>query len=223
MQRIKHYNAGLQGSLLAGGIAAGAVAVTQLQPWAAICLGLVLGAAVISAGLYCEPRAWAGLRLPPAYSTLSVHGLPALLGGLLGILLAGLAEERAGLLNYGLQLYRLYPGRAPGPGWSCPAGLASSGDEVRSLVDPNLPALHRSATGQAAWQLAALITTALLAGAGGAGAGLAVRLAGGGGAGMPPEAWYDGSCFLAAPAPRPEESRNSREEHWPLAAMAQQE
>ena len=37
--------------------------------------------------------------LPPSYSSLSTHGVPALLGSLAGLLLAGLAEEKSGSMQ----------------------------------------------------------------------------------------------------------------------------
>ena len=39
------------------------------------------------------------LGLPPSYCSLSTHGVPALLGSLAGLLLAGLAEEKSGSMQ----------------------------------------------------------------------------------------------------------------------------
>ena len=86
----------LQGSLLAGGVAAGPVAAVQLQPWGALLLGLVTGTAVILSGLFLEPLLARALGLPTSYYVVSIHGLPALIGGVTGVLMAAIAEEKSG-------------------------------------------------------------------------------------------------------------------------------
>ena len=78
-------------------------------------LGLLAGLLTVASGLWLEPQlqAWgtptspshaALLKnivkgLPPSYSSLSTHGVPALLGSLAGLLLAGLAEEKSGSMQ----------------------------------------------------------------------------------------------------------------------------
>ena len=69
--------------------------------------------------IYIEPLLTRYLDTPRAYISLSVHGLPALLGGLTGVLLAAVSEEKTGLLTYSISLYTLYPARAPPAGWTC--------------------------------------------------------------------------------------------------------
>ena len=111
-------------------------------------------------------QAW--LSLPPSYSSLSTHGVPALLGSLTGVLTAALAEDKADSGNpeyYGVLLYCLYPSRVPPVDWTCltnKTGEAvlrcpSSGEEVRAAVprclDLQLPGDHRTAGDQAAWQV----------------------------------------------------------------------
>ena len=128
----------LQGSLVVGGISSGALAATRVP--VALCLGagLVLGLLAVASAIYLEPLLARHLRTPQPYLSLSVHGLPALLGGLLGVALAAVSEEKAGLLNYSISLYTLYPGRAPPAGWTCVTNKTvaeillcpSSGDQV---------------------------------------------------------------------------------------------
>ena len=91
----------LQGSLLVGGITSGAIAATQLPPWACLGVGLVLGVVTVLSSIYLEPMLSNCLDTPQAYISLSVHGLPAFIGGLIGVLLAAISEEKTGLLNYG--------------------------------------------------------------------------------------------------------------------------
>ena len=79
----------------------------------------MLGAVTVASALYAEPLLTRHLATPRAYISLSVHGLPALLGGLTGVLLAAVSEEKAGLLTYSISLYTLYPARAPPAGWTC--------------------------------------------------------------------------------------------------------
>ena len=73
----------------------------------------------VASAIYVEPLVTRHLDTPRAYISLSVHGLPALLGGLAGVLLAAVSEEKAGLLTYSTSLYTLYPARAPPAGWTC--------------------------------------------------------------------------------------------------------
>ena len=73
----------------------------------------------MASAIYVEPLLTRHLDPPRAYISLSVHGLPALLGGLTGVLLAAVSEEKAGLLTYSISLYSLYPARAPPAGWTC--------------------------------------------------------------------------------------------------------
>ena len=144
----------LQGSLVVGGISSGALAATRVP--VALCLGagLVLGLLAVASAIYLEPLLARHLRTPQPYLSLSVHGLPALLGGLLGVALAAVSEEKAGLLNYSISLYTLYPGRAPPAGWTCVTNKTvaeillcpSSGDQVTPPCPrPRLTTVFRSA------------------------------------------------------------------------------
>ena len=143
----------LQGSLVVGGISSGALAATRVP--VALCLGagLVLGLLAVASAIYLEPLLARHLRTPQPYLSLSVHGLPALMGGLLGVALAAVSEEKAGLLNYSISLYTLYPGRAPPAGWTCVTNKTvaeillcpSSGDQVHPPPLPPLTSVPRSA------------------------------------------------------------------------------
>ena len=90
----------LQGSLLAGGITSGAIAASKLQPWCCLVLGVLLGLLITASGLQLEPLLARAINTPPAYISLTVHGLPALIGALAGVVLAAISEEKHGVLNY---------------------------------------------------------------------------------------------------------------------------
>ena len=98
----------LQGSLLAGGVTSGAIAVTQLQPWTCLTIGLGLGVMIVVSALYLEPLVSLCLNTPRAYISLTVHGIPALLGALIGVILAAISEEKQGVINYRNILYQLF-------------------------------------------------------------------------------------------------------------------
>ena len=159
----------LQGSLIAGGVAAAAIAGTQIEPWGAAALGIVTGVLMVLSGLFLEPALADCLGVPISYYSSSIHGLPALLGGLAGVLMASLAEEKQGTVIYGLNLYKLYPGRVYPPGFSSPGcehvnktvleirACPMSSEEILSMVDANLPTLGRSASDQAAMQAVFLL------------------------------------------------------------------
>ena len=55
-------------------------------------IGLLLGLITVASAIYVEPLLTRQLATPRAYISLSVHGLPALLGGLCGVLLAAVSE-----------------------------------------------------------------------------------------------------------------------------------
>ena len=96
----------LQGSLLAGGVTSGAIAATQLQPWTCLTIGLGLGVMIVVSGLYLEPLVSLCLSTPRAYLSLTVHGIPALLGAVIGVILAAISEEKLGVINYRNILYQ---------------------------------------------------------------------------------------------------------------------
>ena len=199
----------LQGSLIAGGVAAAAIAGTQIEPWGATALGIVTGVCMVLGGLLVEPALGECLGVPISYCSSSIHGLPALLGGFAGILMAGLAEEKQGAVVYGLNLYKLYPGRVYPPGLSSPGcehinktaleiqTCPMSTEEILMQVNPSLPTLGRSAADQATMQAVfLLIVIGLGVGSGILGGLLACLMDRIGGRGMPREAWYDSTCFL---------------------------
>ena len=102
----------------------------------------------------------------------------------------------------------MYPARTPAAGWTCVNNKTyeelllcpSSGDEIRSLIDPDLPTNHWSASDQAASQAVATTVTIILATISGLLTGVMLKYFGRNGSAMPVEAWYDGTCFLDTPS-----------------------
>lgn len=94
----------------------------------------------------------------------NLHGMPGIVSGLLGALMAALATED----DYGRGLYVKYPARAPFDGTRELTAFQQS--------DPRIAAgLNRSATEQAIYQLAALGISLLIGIVGGAITGKLVR------------------------------------------------
>ena len=60
----------------------------------------MLGVVLVLSGLYLEPLVSLCLNTPRAYISLTVHGIPALLGAVIGVILAAISEEKHGVLNY---------------------------------------------------------------------------------------------------------------------------
>ncbi|KAG8239944.1 hypothetical protein J437_LFUL018094 [Ladona fulva] len=95
----------------------------------------------------------------------NLHGMPGVMAGLVGAIMAGIASEN----DYNYSLYMLFPARAP---------LANSThfEEVSQDLSEVLPGLDRSAAGQAAYQLLALACTMLIALASGLIMGIVLKL-----------------------------------------------
>ena len=91
----------LQGSLIVGGVTSGTIAATKIVPWCCVAVGLMLGCVTVLSAIYLEPKLSECLRTPQAYISLSVHGLPALFGAIVGVILAAISEEKNGVLSYG--------------------------------------------------------------------------------------------------------------------------
>ena len=78
----------------------GSVAATQLPPSSSLGVGLMLGLITVVSGLYLEPLLTRHLATPPAYISLTVHGIPALVGAVIGVIMAAISEEKTGDINY---------------------------------------------------------------------------------------------------------------------------
>ena len=98
----------IQNAVLAGGVAVGATADMLLQPYGAVtagtiagvlsCLGYKVGHGVVSVGNNVGVQVMGGwlfdkLRIHDTCGVNNLHGMPGLLGGLLSVLVAGIASS----------------------------------------------------------------------------------------------------------------------------------
>ncbi len=174
-------NSSILGALVGGGVAAGTIGTLMIQPFGAAAVGWVAGIAGTVFFTMLELKHPALMGKP---GVLSFHGLPALMSGLVGVVMAAISEDASagGGLIYHMSLYPIYPARIPrsdDTGSSC-AEAESCGASLGEIIS-NFPFLEglargRSAAVQAAYQAATLVATAMLAAFGGAATGAIVRV-----------------------------------------------
>lgn len=146
----------LQNATLAGGVAVGACADMMLTPGGALAAGALAGILSVCGFQYIQPALLEKLKLHDSCGVNNLHGMPGLLGGLLSVLLAGLASP---------QTYDQY----------------AEGVEDKSLAEifPDLgPGQEGTPAGQALSQLLAILLTLAMAGVGGLVTGALMRVVG---------------------------------------------
>jgi len=146
----------LQNATLAGGVAVGACADMMLTPGGAMVAGAAAGALSCAGFEYVQPALLARLRIHDSCGVNNLHGMPGLLGGLLSVLLAGIASEAS---------YDKFAGE----------GHKSSLHEIFPALAPEVGG-HPG--GQALSQLLALLTTLAAATVGGCLTGLLLHWVG---------------------------------------------
>nr|XP_022914592.1 ammonium transporter Rh type A [Onthophagus taurus] len=132
----------IQNSTLAGGVAIGTSANLLIQPYGAIIVGIVAGALSVFGYSVLTPSINRTLRVHDTCGVHNLHGMPGVLAGLVGALMAGIASTD----RYGPQVYELFPARAP--------------TNTSSLTD-NIEA--RTASVQAGYQILAVVVTVIIA------------------------------------------------------------
>ncbi|XP_043284587.1 ammonium transporter Rh type A isoform X2 [Venturia canescens] len=140
----------VQNSTLAGGVAIGTAAGMMCQPIGALVIGCLAGLISVLGYKYLTPLMQKYLRIHDTCGVHNLHGMPGVLAGLFGALMAGLADEE----NYNDSLYEIFPARAP-----------KSGNRLAELTD-NVgitAGLDRSAQAQAGYQLLTLVVTLVMA------------------------------------------------------------
>jgi len=85
----------IQNATLAGGVAVGACADMMLTPGGAVGVGALAGLLSVLGFRYIQPFLLEKLKIHDSCGVNNLHGMPGLLGGLLSILMAGLATENA--------------------------------------------------------------------------------------------------------------------------------
>ncbi|OQV17231.1 Ammonium transporter Rh type C [Hypsibius exemplaris] len=138
----------VQNATLAGGVVVGSICDMFLYPWGALVCGF--GAGIVSAlGFhYLSPFLDQKWGVHDTCGVNNLHAMPALLGSFLSAIVAACASPAI----YGSSYYDIFPALAP---------VAGSEEYTRlKALMPDLEAgAGRTPTGQAANQLAALITT----------------------------------------------------------------
>ncbi|CAL7939452.1 unnamed protein product [Xylocopa violacea] len=136
----------IQNSTLAGGVAVGTAAGMMCEPIGALVVGSLAGLLSVLGYKYLTPLIQKRLRIHDTCGVHNLHGMPGVLAGIFGALMAGLATEA----TYDYSLYEIFPARAP----SSPAKLAELWDNSGTLAGQD-----RTAGQQAGYQLLALAIT----------------------------------------------------------------
>ncbi|KAB0799460.1 hypothetical protein PPYR_07340 [Photinus pyralis] len=137
----------IQNSTLAGGVAVGTAANMMVQPYGAVIIGIVAGALSVLGYAKLTPLINSKLNIHDTCGVHNLHGMPGVLAGLIGALMASIATED----TYHHGLYEIWPARAPTTAQHTP--------EVGSPIIGD----GRSASVQAGYQLLAVVVTLLIA------------------------------------------------------------
>ncbi|XP_043196180.1 ammonium transporter Rh type A-like [Amphibalanus amphitrite] len=154
----------VQNATLAGGVAIGTAADMAVQPVGALIVGTIAGAISVVGFEKITPALAKHCRVHDTCGVHNLHGLPGVLAGVVGAVLAALATEE----QYHSSLYVLFPAMAPAsnsssweqlpPEWGVAAGSG------------------RSAAAQGGMQMLALVISLIIGVLGGALTGLIMRL-----------------------------------------------
>ncbi|KAF2901794.1 hypothetical protein ILUMI_04390 [Ignelater luminosus] len=135
----------IQNSTLAGGVAVGTSANMMLQPYGALIVGVIAGSLSVFGYSVLTPIIDKKLNIHDTCGVHNLHGMPGVLAGLVGALMAAVASES----NYHKKLYSIFPARAP----------ITPHDEYPDLP----PGLGRTAGLQAGYQILGLVVTLVIA------------------------------------------------------------
>jgi len=83
----------LQNATLAGGVAVGACADMMLTPGGSVAIGALAGILSVCGFQYIQPCLLDKLRIHDSCGVNNLHGMPGLFGGLLSVLMAGIASS----------------------------------------------------------------------------------------------------------------------------------
>ncbi|ODM95071.1 Ammonium transporter Rh type B [Orchesella cincta] len=155
----------IQNATLAGGVAVGAVADLMIRPYGALIIGSLAGLLSTVGYTYITPFLQSKLNLHDTCGVNNLHGMPGIMSGLAGAVMAVIASES----EYGIGLYKQYPAMAPEMN-------SSHLQELRKDLTSIEAGDGRTAGQQALYQLLALGVTLCIAIIGGAVTGLVMRL-----------------------------------------------
>merc|ERR1719186_745100 len=83
----------LQNATLAGGVAVGACADMMLTPGGSLAVGSLAGILSVCGFQYIQPCLLKNLKIHDSCGVNNLHGMPGLFGGLLSVLMAGIASS----------------------------------------------------------------------------------------------------------------------------------
>ncbi|XP_029169614.1 ammonium transporter Rh type A-like isoform X2 [Nylanderia fulva] len=136
----------VQNSTLAGGVAVGTAAGMMCEPVGALIIGALSGFISVLGYKYLTPIIQKRLQIHDTCGVHNLHGMPGVLAGLFGALMAALASEE----SYDYSLYEIFPARAP--------SSAGKLDEMRDIYGISA-GFDRTAHQQAGYQLLSLVVT----------------------------------------------------------------
>ncbi|KAL1021549.1 hypothetical protein UPYG_G00014680 [Umbra pygmaea] len=157
--------ADIQNVTLAGGVTVGASVDMMITPAVAYALGVIGCAACMLGYKYLSPFLAHRFRIQDQCGIHNLHGLTGLISCIAGICAILTASEEV----YGPSMYEIFSHRAPMEG--DPRLL-----ELQQLIPGLKPGLGRSASEQALYQLAAVISTIVVAALGGLLTGCVLKL-----------------------------------------------
>ncbi|XP_056157764.1 ammonium transporter Rh type B-like [Lampris incognitus] len=164
-KRGKLTMADIQNVTLAGGVTVGASVDMMIYPATAYALGVMGCTACFFGYRYLTPYLARHLKIQDQCGIHNLHGLTGLISCVAGICAILLATEE----TYGPSMYQIFSHRAPPEG--DPKLL-----ELQQLIPGLKPGLGRSAQEQAFFQVAAILTTIVVAGVGGLLTGFCLKL-----------------------------------------------
>nr|KAF7390689.1 hypothetical protein H0235_017851 [Vespula pensylvanica] len=152
----------VQNSTLAGGVAIGTAAGMMCEPIGALIVGSLAGLLSVLGYTYLTPFIQKRLRIHDTCGVHNLHGMPGVLAGIFGAIMAALATQN----SYNYSLYEIFPARAP--------SFEKLSPEMRNDYGI-LPGRNRTAIEQASYQILALAVTLLMATVSGLITGLVMR------------------------------------------------
>ncbi|KFO91138.1 Ammonium transporter Rh type A, partial [Buceros rhinoceros silvestris] len=104
-QRGKFSMVHIQNATLAGGVAVGTCADMHIRPFVAMGIGSIAGIISVLGYSFLTPLLASKLNIQDTCGVHNLHGLPGLLGGIAGIIVSAVTDERrnGNLLNPGMQ------------------------------------------------------------------------------------------------------------------------
>ncbi|XP_067133254.1 LOW QUALITY PROTEIN: ammonium transporter Rh type B-like [Centruroides vittatus] len=155
----------IQNASIAGGVAIGTVANMMIQPYGAMLVGLAASILSVFGYAFLKPLLARKLKIQDTCGVHNLHGLPGVMGGILGVILTLKAKES----HYGFGIYELFPALAP---------LENSTDlyEIHADYVPIDAGKNRSTSQQAVYQLVALVSTLAISIIGGLLTGVLLKL-----------------------------------------------